>query len=733
MTKSFKSESEIQKLIEDVVANETVSQCIKDVARIGELSERDSDNQFPQFSVDHISRLKAIEAGASVLESLSLLTLLTGDENVSVTKGETLRPDLVCINPEQQSVVLFELKKSSQTGREALTELLAYEQELKNLMPLLSSYDFNFVLISPEWSTLMDHAVSGAIAWSNKKVLCLKPLLNEKDELELETYLPTAWKITGSAHLPEDALPSVTICLYEKDAYTKPEPPKKVAKKEGEDEVASLDVRLFTALEVMAREGDRLGTHGFALLWQDNWDQSLTRYNITICGIAPMELYKNSRQRGNISAADGKLVSKLDEYINDYDPSGHSESMMKVATSANALLKEISKPMLEGFNSWKHDELSLRGRAMPVMCEFWGALGEFSRQYVMHPAVRAHRRSTLMNGLGNWHDPQIGLPLMRSFRQPSIFPDGNVRCWDAFQLGRRLGLDRILRQSIKASDNNNLRCLFEWNRIELMTAVDEVRLLADAAKNVKAPDEGFKFYADPLHDDDNEHCRFVHWLFKEFLQETKTHWPFFLVGYEGGYLFEQRDQGRCLADVPESLLEQLQPNLRNAFIVVYCHYKQLYDEGGLWGDQEKQYEAIKNACQIQDGFEADDVPSIANRTLVDAWDVLVEAANHLVDPVWHEHAPVAVGNFDWSWMKQGVTEMRQRGELNPGVILLPNGQFVTGCTTPDMPGFNMTIDDPEEQVLFMDNSNGFGHMRVVRWSDLESGAAYKGDGQEEIN
>jgi hypothetical protein len=729
VTKKFESEAVIQELLESAVSDDKICECIKDTARIDELSKRDTDNQFPQFAVDHISRLKAIEAGASVLKSLSMLVLLTGDENISVTSGEILRPDLVCINPERQSVVLFEVKKSSQTGREALTELLAYEQELKNLMPLLSGYDFNFVLISPEWSTLMDHAVSGAIAWSNKKVLCLKPLLNEKEELELETYLPTAWKITGAAHLPEDALPSVTICLYQKDAYTKPNQ-KNISKNEGKDEVDSLDVRLLTAMEVMAREGDRLGTHGFALLWRDNWDQSLTCYNITICGIAPMELYKSSRQRGNISDKDGRLVSKLDEYVSFHDPSGHSDSMMKVATSANALLKEISDPMLEGFHFWKHDELSLRRRAMPIMCEFWGVLGEYSRQYLMHPAVRVHRRSTLMNGLGNWRDPEIGLPLMRSFRQPSIFPDGNVRCWDAFQLGRLLGLDRFMRRAIQADDNHDLRCLFEWNRIELMTAVDEVRLLADAAKNVNAPDKGFKFYSDPLHDDEDEHGRFIRWLLGDFFQDSMAHLPFFLVGYEGSYLFEQRDHGEWLSDVPESLLEQLQPNLHNAFMVVYSHYKQLEDEGGFWGDLEHQYEAIKNACQIPDGFQTSDVKSIPASTLVDAWDVLVEASNHLVYPVWHEHAPVAVGNCDWSWLKQGVAEMRGRGEPNPGVILLPNGYFVTGCTTPDMPGLVMQVDDPEEQVLFMDNSNGFGLLRVVSWSDLESGAAYNDDGQE---
>ena len=164
MTKQFSSEAELQKHIEDAVTDERFLEAVIDTANIAVLAERDKNIAFPQFSIDHLSRLKAIDAGASVLKALSFPVLLTSDQNISVTKGERLRPDLVCMNPEQESVILFELKKSSQTGREALTELLAYEQELKNLMPLLSNYDFNFVLISPEWSTLMDHAVSAETA-----------------------------------------------------------------------------------------------------------------------------------------------------------------------------------------------------------------------------------------------------------------------------------------------------------------------------------------------------------------------------------------------------------------------------------------------------------------------------------------------------------------------------------------------------------------------------------------
>jgi len=123
--------------MEKAISKDQLFDLIEDTASLQNLSERDSEVQFPQFAIDHLSRTKAIEAGASVLDSLEFLELLTGDKNVSITSGEVMRPDLVCINPERQSVVIFELKKKSQTGRQALTELLAYEQEIKNLLPLI--------------------------------------------------------------------------------------------------------------------------------------------------------------------------------------------------------------------------------------------------------------------------------------------------------------------------------------------------------------------------------------------------------------------------------------------------------------------------------------------------------------------------------------------------------------------------------------------------------------------
>lgn len=715
------SEKQLQKSMEKAVLNDCLSSLIDDVAQISELSDRTSDVQFPQFALDYISRLKALEAGASVLDAVQNLELLLADENTSITSGEVLRPDLVCINPEQESVVIFELKKESQTGRQALTELLAYEQEIKNILPLVSNHDFNFVLVSPEWSTLMDHAVSSAITWSNWKILCLKPSGSDK-QLRLETYIPTAWKVTGAVHFPESAIPCVTVCLYEKDAYSLKDG--HVDSLPGETDKDFPDTRLFTALELMAREGDRTGGHGFAMLWRDHSSLSLCKYNITVCGISPFSLFQASREREDIHETDGQFVSKLDDYMRDYDPSGHSNSLMDIATTAYIILEEVAAPKLESFSVWSSERTTLEVRAEPLMCEFWGALGEYARSYVTSPAVRKHRRNTILNGLGNWRDPDVGVTLVQSFTRPDIFIDGNVRCSDAFRFGKLVGLDWILRHNIRQIDEAQLRCRFIWNRIELMAAMDEVRLLADAAENVSPPDEPLKFYADPTRGEESDLYALLDWLHQDFLQNSQVHNLFFDLGFEGSLVFDKHSSRFLDAPMSDKWIARISDKLIIAANVVISRYRQLYKESGLWGDLTQQYELLTRLFKLRKNFAVSRLSELNPKELMSYWEIILEASNHILEPVFHKHASVAAAPVDWDWLKQGVDEMRKSGVNNPGVTLLPNGQIVSGELSPMGIKFEMSIKNPEVEVVFMDQSNGIGYMRVVTWQDLKNGKVF---------
>lgn len=158
------TERQLQRKILKLIRSEELASKIHVPDEITALAERHNENSFVSFSIDHHARLSCARAAAQALSSLTMLEVLTEDLNVSMTNKELLRPDIVCHNAEQETLVIFELKKSGQTGRQALTELLAYEQELKNTLPFLSNYDTVFVLISTEWTTLMDHSAASAVA-----------------------------------------------------------------------------------------------------------------------------------------------------------------------------------------------------------------------------------------------------------------------------------------------------------------------------------------------------------------------------------------------------------------------------------------------------------------------------------------------------------------------------------------------------------------------------------------
>jgi hypothetical protein len=463
---SFSHERQLQEKLVQLIKKDELSNIIEGQATIDDLLERQQSSEaFPAFSIDHLVRISCAEAASHALSCLSNLDILTDDLNVSLTVGQQLRPDVVCFSPETESLVLFELKRSGQAGREAITELIAYEQELKNHLPFLANYETIFVLVSSEWTTLMDHSAASAVMWSGRQLLCLEAALI-KNKLKLKPRLPQAWHITGSAQFPTGSLPCVTWCLY--DYQDKQNP-------------GDVDFRLITALSLMAREGDRIGAHGFALLWRDHSSISMAGYNITICGISPFSFYQFMRQVGIISDDQDHLVTALDRVIKDWDPHGHPRSMFKVAEAATSIVSEISSPAFEGFSDWETDRVSLSIRAEPISCEFWGFPGNFVRYFTTHPAVRKHKAFIFNDGQSDWRDPRIGIALLESFLVQDAFQDGNVRCSDCFRLGVAIGMDGLLRSNIQQASGTRtgaLHCRFLWNFYRLASLLEEVQLLS---------------------------------------------------------------------------------------------------------------------------------------------------------------------------------------------------------------------------------------------------------------
>lgn len=99
-------------------------------------------------------------------------------------------------------MVLFEIKRSRVAARETATELLAYEHEIRNQLPFIGRSEVNLVVVSSDFSPLLDHAVTSLVAWHHLQVLCLRV----DDNGGYVVHLPTAWTTFGQWRIDSRAV-----------------------------------------------------------------------------------------------------------------------------------------------------------------------------------------------------------------------------------------------------------------------------------------------------------------------------------------------------------------------------------------------------------------------------------------------------------------------------------------------------------------------------------------------
>lgn len=128
----------------------------------------------------------ALNSFCNSLSSLHETEMISANKNISYKKGESLKPDFVLYSYSTESLVLIELKNSSNATREAGTELGAYNYELYSYFPNMPKLDIVYVIISNEYPNLLLHHIRNMIFIQNLNVLCLKPVkLEGKIGLEI--------------------------------------------------------------------------------------------------------------------------------------------------------------------------------------------------------------------------------------------------------------------------------------------------------------------------------------------------------------------------------------------------------------------------------------------------------------------------------------------------------------------------------------------------------------------
>ncbi|MBA5608513.1 hypothetical protein H3H36_24510 [Duganella sp. FT3S] len=316
-----------------------------------EIAERKPRNYAEARVIDSINK---------VFSSLHSTVKISEDENISSVTGEILRPDFVLYSPDTQSLIIVELKNLVSPSRQAGTELAAYSAGIRKFTPLLAEGDMAHVLISSVWPTLLKHYARDQILWQGRNLLCLTPVQLDTSEIALAIVDPG--EISGvdlEYRLTPEQVCGYQICLYN---Y------------QNKADLTQHENQLKAALQLMANEGNRQRSHGFAYLWRDHASFSLAPYSITCMVVAPFAFPDEILKEKQV--ADSSFFDKFQEVIQDFCPSGHGEALKEISNIGRDFVENICDPRYEGFYSWEMHRMEMQPRAEKIAFIGWGVFGE---------------------------------------------------------------------------------------------------------------------------------------------------------------------------------------------------------------------------------------------------------------------------------------------------------------------------------------------------------------------
>ena len=289
-------------------------------------------NQIPYFSIDYLIKQKVAKSAKYVYDLLDDVDLVIANKNISLEKSEGLYPDLLLFSPDTSTFFIVEIKRGNKTERETITELLAYEHELKNLFPYLSSFEVCFVIIASDYNTLLSHSIYSLAIWQNKNVLPIKIDGIESENYEdwnLSLHLPQAWSLLSQESFNAENIFTVNLVLEDKDAYSKGVD---VKSKDNNLEI------LYRGMELIVKDAERNGVNGFVLLNRLT-SSPLANWCITIGVVNPFQFYK-------FTDYDSKIKDFFDkEYSLEFIP----KCVTEIATKSKKYLDIFYRVYFENF------------------------------------------------------------------------------------------------------------------------------------------------------------------------------------------------------------------------------------------------------------------------------------------------------------------------------------------------------------------------------------------------
>lgn len=720
-TPKFDTEQKVQDWLEAVIEQDALSDFIIGADQVSESLEGHESPEFkPSFPIDYITQLGNLRAAQHVLGELHTLELVSkNSRSISREKGERLFVDLLYCARETSRFVLFEIKNQDGSAREAVTEIMAYEHETLNHTPFSSANDVMMVIVSRNFSTLLDHAITGLNSWSRRRVLCLRFEESEADP-RLVVHIPTAWSAIGQKGLAVDEIVTATL------SFT-PSPDL------DEDDIHAV---CSTAAGLMVREAERSGGSGFAMVAYNHLypGMAVSPYLILAGVVNPFSFMKRAQSEGFLENSRSPISDYILENGRTGDLSACWSWLSNDGGAAVQYLKGYGSPEwalsqgwedIRNIERWRYPGLTLDRHIMPVSVDFWGVLGDYARDAVRNvDRMRNFMTSCARPGM-DWRHPILGVLLLDEIASAPPLIDGQWTFSAMFRLGLLLGRFGSLSAQIADAEPEQQRLLKAssfWAEVDMAGMLQEVALRYMSAEDMdEAPptisvrrcetgDEAFASVS-----------AFVDWISRTFVdEEEELMQAAFSVGWHVYPIFDpQFDAGQNnpqVASLRELAVAKARDWLKWSVV-------EATGDGRDAGAATKAIaENFGEQVPLSEGKDAA-LAAVDELSPVILIDKLLTEIPRIVDS-WHPQlahtlAPVASIGHDWDWLEQQIAAARKRGEKHPCISIGAGGEIAVSILPP-MPWIPV-VDDVTEKVLLSSNSSGSEIILVVSWEDLRAG------------
>lgn len=713
-------ESFLQKKLIEKINDKTFLESIENVQSLEDALKIDYDtNTIPEFSIDHLLKRKYSKSAKCVLKALTCYELITGDEitNISLDRTERLFPDCLLFNYETNEVIVIENKISKQTEREALTELLAYGQEIRNSLPFVSDFDISYIIISTDFNTLLDHSISSQILSTESKILCLKATENN-EQINFDVHFPKSWSNIGQNGLPASAFMSYTLCLKKKEdidiSYT---------------EVVQL------ATDLINFDANQNKCSGFCIAWENGIDDcSDFNYGISIYSINPFVFLPNAVELG----FEINKNSKLTEYIlKKVDESGIEQtpnSLFRIADRAKELLDKYFIAEWDRNTTWEKDlnDDYYKLQRFPMFVESWGVIGDFLRYFYYHPAANLifHKKELTNNSPKN---PQVALQIINIITGNFLFKMGHFSAKDIFQFGEQLNLYAYACKNALETPEENVICsdafLF-WSSLPLVQSLKEINWRVNDVVGIETDNiPPIKIYyrkesVEPIYHQMIN--KFVDWFANNFLKKESVHSILFKIGFRDALYFSDFFKDTLSSDYSNNIKKELNDFTISVLSYIVSSYKK---RSLFLSNIDKNLLNRIIECDVEEFSIEQILDNIQKKKYEEIFPhEILEIVNSVYGEVHHNLKDIYISDsIDYKFLKQTTDERFNGGHKYSALIVSSNGEVGLGEIEKESRVMG-ELSNTDEIYLILNPTSDTPFIQKKKWEEILNGK-FKKEGE----